>query len=716
MVLWFIAASTILGVVFLGLYKQDWPLWPLGLGQRSCDDDFYGAPPLLVHKRDSPRPVLDDVHAVIERVDTQRYQSVKQALQVARVARDSIPAELLIVTIALVLGVVYKSCCRRKRRRPSSKTSFSSDASRQSSLTLHDLFGDGLLRSPDQVGHNGFTEQDPTAAYKIQEWPLAVTQRHLQGDQPYKRDCFAARLSEADERGFRARQEGLRSRDRSRNFSANDKAAAERRDGSEVGGNLAEDLYYHTTSPQWRSKDNADEIPELVDYGDEDQPLLESSDDSSNCEGSNGEKRRSGGGDDDRSDVNNSGLSEETAYMELPKSERSSEAASICSSGTAAQKEWLSVAAAVDRFATSTPLPSQQLRPHNLFGQLLEACRQPEAVSFSAVLKELCVDTCVKLHESEYADIFVASTVRGDTMVFKVCDCARMGKYMRCLINEVRIGWFLTKLAEGLENQTRGFPQLRLTCCIWDSYPMLLENACTSYLERRGSADFREYGRKLYSPYALICMENAGEPLSNMTIGQFSNALQLRSVVQQVALALAVAEAELEFELRALTPGHVLVRPASDRVVHYRFMNTVLFVKLHGWEACIVDFASSRLCPGGGEMPVFVGLHELPDDKRKSVGDGLALIDKIVRPDASRFEPYTNVIFLHDLVHGLLEKHKQILTYGKSSWTRGEWEAWKDLLWWSEEIPAFISAGAFVIARFVPSNVLAESTDMTEEM
>ncbi|XP_072140429.1 uncharacterized protein [Dermacentor andersoni] len=114
-------------------------------------------------------------------------------------------------------------------------------------------------------------------------------------------------------------------------------------------------------------------------------------------------------------------------------------------------------------------------------------------------------------------------------------------------------------------------------------------------------------------------------------------------------------------------------------------------------------------------MPFYVGLHELPDDKRKAVGDRLALIDKVIRPDASRFEPYTNVIFLHDLVHGLLEKHKQIFAYGMSSWTSAEWEAWKDLLRWSEEIPVFISAGAFVIARIVPSNVLAESTHMTEE-
>ncbi|KAH7974927.1 hypothetical protein HPB49_021520 [Dermacentor silvarum] len=711
MVLWFIAACTILGVAFLGVYHQKWQLYPLGLGQRRWDNDFYGAPPLLVHKRDPPRPVFDHVRAATERIDKQRYESVKQALQVARITRDSIPVESLIILLPLLLGIIFKICCRRKQRRPSSKASFSSEASWRSSVTLHDLLGDGPLRSPEQASHNGFTDQDLTDAGKVQQWLPAITGETLQGHRPNRSECIATRLSDADERGFRAGQEGLRSRDRSQTFSASNKAACQRRDGSEVRGNLAEDLYYQV---KWRSQDNTEKIPEIVDYGNEDQPLLQVSDDSSDSE-SNGGRRCSGGGDGDRSDVNNSGLSEETAYMELPNSERSSEAASICSWNAATQKDWLSVTAAVDPLVvTRTPLPSPQRRPRNLFDQLLEACRQPEPVSFSATLQELRVDTCVKLHESEYADIFLVSTVRGDTMTLKVYDCARITKYMQCLINEVRIGWSLTMLAEGLENQTRGFPQLHMTRCVWDSYPGLLESACASYLTRKGSADFRKYGRKLYAPYAVICMENAGEPLSKITLGQFNNALELRSVVQQVALALAVAEAELEFEHRALTPGHVLVRPARRRVAHYRFMNTILFVELHGWEACIVDFAASRLYSGGGEMPVYVGLHELPDEKRNAVGDSLALIDRIVRPDASRFQPYTNVILLHDLVHGLLRTHEQIFAYGMSSWTNAEREAWRDLTLWSEEIPACSSARAFVIARFVPSNVLAEPPQIAE--
>ncbi|XP_065280473.1 serine/threonine-protein kinase haspin-like [Dermacentor albipictus] len=348
-----------------------------------------------------------------------------------------------------------------------------------------------------------------------------------------------------------------------------------RDDGTDLRGNFAEELYYRTGS---ESTDDAEQIQ--LDNDDEDQPLLGLSDNYSDYQSSSDETRHSGGGDGDRSEVNNSGLSEESAYMKLPRFERSSEDVSTCFIDYETQEAWLSVAAAVDRpVDPRAHLPSSPHRPRNAFDRLFEARRQPEPVVFSTILQELGVENCVKLHESEHTDIFLASTVSGDTVVLKVCDCAHGAKYLQCLINEIRIGWSLTTLAEGLENQTRGFPRFHLTRRVWDSYPRLLESARTSCLKRRKSADLRVLGRKLCSPYVVLCIDNGGEPLSEMTLGQFDSALQIRSVVQQVALVVAVAEAELEFEHRVLTPGHVLLKPVRGRVAHYRFMNNAVSVE-----------------------------------------------------------------------------------------------------------------------------------------
>ncbi|KAH8029819.1 hypothetical protein HPB51_004854 [Rhipicephalus microplus] len=210
-------------------------------------------------------------------------------------------------------------------------------------------------------------------------------------------------------------------------------------------------------------------------------------------------------------------------------------------------------------------------------------------------------------------------------------------------------------------------------------------------------------GRKLYPPYAVIFMENAGQPFSKMPLGVFDSPLQVRSIVQQVALALAVAETELLFEHRALTLGHVLLKPARRRVAYYRLMNNALSIELHGWEASVVDFTSSRMTSGDGWVPVYVDMHDLPDDKKSTLGKRLDLLQQMIRPKASRFSPYTNVIFLHDLVHELREAHKQIFDNNMSFCPDAELKAWEDVTLWAEEIASCRSARDFVIARVLTS-------------
>ncbi|KAL3200156.1 hypothetical protein MRX96_053666 [Rhipicephalus microplus] len=473
--------------------------------------------------------------------------------------------------------------------------------------------------------------------------------------------------------------------------------------GNGIGSDFVERLQDCVGSAR---KDGTEETAVFGDYDDEGKPQLELSDDPSDCEGSDGEERRSGGGDADHSDINTSGLSEETSYMELPKSELSSATPSTCSLEVPTQDAWFSVAATLDPPGGRAGLLGRTR--HSSLAICSSSCLRPAGSRNPHPFPQYwlnCdgVQNCVKIHESEHADIFLVYSGRGDTMVLKVYDCASIMQHLCCVINEIRIARSLTTLANGLENQTGGFPRVHMARCTWDHYPPLLEAACTSYLKRTGSADFRDYGRKLYPPYAVIFMENAGQPFSKMPLGVFDSPLQVRSVVQQVALALAVAETELLFEHRALTLGHVLLKPARRRVAHYRLMNNALSVELHGWEASVVDFTSSRMTSSDGWVPVYVDIHDLPDDKKSALGKRLDLLQQMIRPKASRFSPYTNVIFLHDLVHELREAHKQIFDNNMSFCTDAELKAWKDVTLWAEEIASCRSARDFVIARVLTS-------------
>nr|XP_037273637.1 uncharacterized protein LOC119165628 [Rhipicephalus microplus] len=104
-----------------------------------------------------------------------------------------------------------------------------------------------------------------------------------------------------------------------------------------------------------------------------------------------------------------------------------------------------------------------------------------------------------------------------------------------------------------------------------------------------------------------------------------------------------------------------------------------------------------------GWVPVYVDMHDLPDDKKSALGKRLDLLQQMVRPKASRFSPYTNVIFLHDLVHELREAHKQIFDNNMSFCTDAELKAWEDVTLWAEEIASCRSARDFVIARVLTS-------------
>ncbi|KAK8780584.1 hypothetical protein V5799_018074, partial [Amblyomma americanum] len=196
------------------------------------------------------------------------------------------------------------------------------------------------------------------------------------------------------------------------------------------------------------------------------------------------ERRRSGLADWELSHVNNSGLSEDTAYLALPENKcPSEEVLGACSFDQHQQNAWCAAAAAVAPCFVSPVEPLRAPRhSQDVFDQLLKACRQPEAVAFSEILQELEIALPVQ-----------SSLIR---------------------------------------------------------------------------------------------------------VAQFENTLQLRSVVQQLALTIAVAEEDLEFEHRALTARHVLVKAARGRVARFRIMNNSVYIELHGFKVTVVDFAASRLCAG----------------------------------------------------------------------------------------------------------------------
>lgn len=70
-------------------------------------------------------------------------------------------------------------------------------------------------------------------------------------------------------------------------------------------------------------------------------------------------------------------------------------------------------------------------------------------------------------------------------------------------------------------------------------------------------------------------------------------------MVQQLALTLAIGESALEFEHRALTPAHVLVNGAEDRLAPFWLDGQRLLVDMFDVQVTVVDFSTARLKPPG---------------------------------------------------------------------------------------------------------------------
>lgn len=86
---------------------------------------------------------------------------------------------------------------------------------------------------------------------------------------------------------------------------------------------------------------------------------------------------------------------------------------------------------------------------------------------------------------------------------------------------------------------------------------------------------------------------------------QFDGALQLRSVLEQVALTLAVGETALEFEHGGLTRGHILVKESHDQSAQFWLNGVSVCVAVYGAEASIIDFSMARISQPPSEKTRF---------------------------------------------------------------------------------------------------------------
>lgn len=147
----------------------------------------------------------------------------------------------------------------------------------------------------------------------------------------------------------------------------------------------------------------------------------------------------------------------------------------------------------------------------------------------------------------------------------------------------------------------------------------------------------------------------------------------------QIALTLAIAEQQMQFEHRDLHWGNILLEPTDQPFVSFKLKGRAIDVPSNGVKATIIDYSLSRMLYNRRVSYIFFVfflcfclifniffynkqiLHnDLSNDKElfSANGDYQFLIYRLMRTrlndDWSRFNPYTNVLWLHYVVDKLI--------------------------------------------------------------
>ncbi|CAN7941065.1 unnamed protein product [Ixodes hexagonus] len=341
--------------------------------------------------------------------------------------------------------------------------------------------------------------------------------------------------------------------------------------------------------------------------------------------------------------------------------------------------------------------PRRTEESDRMFGDLMIITDQKTPLKFADVMASLnAPQGCVKIAEGTHSDIFRIDTIEGAT-ILKVISLEFIVKYWDTLYAEALISLELGKLRKRADFHTSGFSDTKRIFCLLDRYPRELIQAWRDYTSWKRTDHQHGPGHlEMAQPYMVFCSSYGGIPLTQVKI---ETTLQLRSILQQVALSLAVAEAALQFEHRDLSLSHVLVDGTQFQLAQYCLSGKSIFVNTWGVAATIVDFAASRIKECQTGQVIFSNLsHGHPCESRHSnVYSIYNEIGNLTKGNWSGYYPRTNVACLVHLTNQLYQAYQAKFVRLTDLM---EAEAWAEIHNWRLSLPEYRSVVDFVRSKF----------------
>ncbi|KAJ8974882.1 hypothetical protein NQ317_011728 [Molorchus minor] len=284
---------------------------------------------------------------------------------------------------------------------------------------------------------------------------------------------------------------------------------------------------------------------------------------------------------------------------------------------------------------------------------VLRRCGQTEPILFEECYPKSVLQHCQKIGEGVYGEVFLFRNPNGGTSVIKVIPIegdqivnGERQKKFEEIFSEIIIAQELSNLRNNKQNMTSGFSEVQKVQCVQGRYPEKLLDLWDLYDETRGSENDSPEIFDHNQLYIVLQLANGGQDLEAFI---FTNASQAFSMFQQVACALAIAEEHMHFEHRDLHWGNVLLSDADrNKKINFRLDGKNYEIMAKGIEVAIIDFTLSRIEHDG--VVIFNDLS-LDPDLFTAEGDYQFEIYKLMQQkngnNWQRFEPYSNVLWLH---------------------------------------------------------------------
>lgn len=313
----------------------------------------------------------------------------------------------------------------------------------------------------------------------------------------------------------------------------------------------------------------------------------------------------------------------------------------------------------------------QSYSPPDYLLPLLSECSQTRPHEFSAFIETFPFDPVVqsvdpdvdvlfhKIGEASFSEVFGIGDV-----VLKVIPIRNEERYS-CLMaeippcteaNDVLKEIIVTRAMGAL---CHGFVTLLKTYVVRGKYPTLFLELWDEYSQKKGSESIRPDSFGLDQMYAIIVLPNGGPDLESFVFKNPSKYgwQQACGVFWQVARALAQAEDLVHFEHRDLHWGQILVKSVPIKKTPIRGCRFSMDNTRFGVKTTIIDLGLSRMDANNSEDQRTYWTS-FDDDIFEGEGDYQYDVYRMTRKlnggAWDRYQPFTNVMWLHYLVLKLL--------------------------------------------------------------